>query len=82
MMAGKRGLIVIAALALAGCGAANGLKPAAGKSLPIKPYGAPATPTPRQLLTPATQARPERSDELLQKSETRRGDEFDLPPPN
>jgi len=75
-------LILIAALALAGCGAANGLKPGTGASLPPKPYGAPATPTPAQLMTASAQARPERSDELLRKSEARRGDEFDLPPPN
>ncbi len=75
-------LIIIATLALAGCGAANGLKPGTGASLPVKPYGAPETPTPAQLMTASTQARPGRSDDLLRKSETRRGDEFDLPPPN
>ena len=75
-------MIVMAALALGGCGAANGLKPGKGASLPVKPYGATATPTAAQLLTPSTQARPGRSDDLLLKSEARRSDEFDLPPPN
>lgn len=69
-------------LALGGCGAANSLKPLAGKALPPKPYGAAAVPTPRQLATPSSQARPERSDELLKNSEARRGDDFNLPPPN
>ncbi len=78
----KRCIVVAAALALAGCGAADGLKPADGKSLPVAPYGAKATPTPAELLTPTTQQRPQRSDELLTKSQERRSDEFDLPPPN
>lgn len=67
-------------LALAGCGAAKELQPAEGAALPPAPYGARATPTPEQLLTPTTQQRPQRSDELLRNSEQRRGDEFDLPP--
>ena len=68
------------ALLLAACGSMSGLKPAPGKSLPVAPYGARATPSPVQLLTPSNQARPERSDELLTNSEQRRSDEFDLPP--
>jgi hypothetical protein len=75
-------LILLGALALGGCGAADGLKPAEGKPLPVAPYGAKATPTPKQLLTPTTQQRPQRSDELLQSSVPRRSDEFDLPPPD
>ncbi|WP_242186655.1 membrane lipoprotein lipid attachment site-containing protein [Sphingomonas sp. CARO-RG-8B-R24-01] len=71
-----------ALLVLSGCGASSALKPAEGQPLPVAPYGAKATPTPTQLLTPSNQARPERSDELLKNSQERRGDEFDLPPPN
>jgi hypothetical protein len=67
---------------LSACGAARELKPAEGKALPVAPYGAAATPTPGQLLTASTQARPERSDELLKSSEERQGNEFDLPPKN
>lgn len=77
----KRG-VVLMALLLAGCGSAEQLKPAAGKPLPPKPYGAAATPTPKQLLTPSTQARPQRNDELLKDSEKRQPDPFDLPPQN
>lgn len=69
-------------LLLAGCGAATNLKPAKGESLPVAPYGAKATPTPADLLKPSDQARPARSDELLKTSQQRRGDEFNLPPPN
>lgn len=68
------------ALLLAACGSMSGLKPADGKSLPVAPYGARATPSATQLLTPSNQARPARSDELLTNSEERRSDEFDLPP--
>lgn len=67
-------------LALTACGSAKGLQPAAGKALPVAPYGARATPTPTELLTPTPQQRPERSDELLKSSQQRRGDDFDLPP--
>ncbi|MDQ2878173.1 MAG: hypothetical protein M3R41_03740 [Pseudomonadota bacterium] len=76
----KTVLGLIAALLLAGCGAAAGLKPAPGKSLPVAPYGARATPNPAALLTPSSQARPQRTDDLLTSSDQRRSDEFDLPP--
>jgi hypothetical protein len=71
--------ILLATLALGGCGAA-GLTPAPGEKLPVAPYGAKATPTPAQLLTPNNQARPDRSEELLTQSQDRRSDEFSLPP--
>ena len=73
-------LIALAPLLLAGCGAAAGLRPPKGEALPPAPYGATATPTPGQLVTPTPQQRPQRSDELLNRSEERRSDEFDLPP--
>lgn len=73
-------LALVLALALAGCGAAKPLEPPPGKALPMAPLGAHATPTPPQLLTPTTQQRPQRSDELLKNSEERRSDDFSLPP--
>jgi hypothetical protein len=76
----KRLFVLLPLAALTGCGSALTLKPAPGENLPVAPYGATATPTPDQLLTPTAQARPQRSDELLRKSEERRDDEFDLPP--
>ncbi|MDO7841468.1 hypothetical protein [Sphingomonas immobilis] len=79
----KKHLAALAAvLALNACGSVTSLKPAQGQSLPVAPYGATATPTPTELLTPDNQARPQRSEDLLRKSESRRGDDFDLPPPN
>ena len=77
----KRLLMILPlALALAACGSAVGLRPPEGVALPTAPYGATATPTPPQLVTPTPQQRPQRSDELLRSSEKRRSDEFDLPP--
>ena len=73
-------LLVAGALLVAGCGSSVGLKPAPGEPLPVAPFGARATPTPAQLLTPTTQQRPQRSDELLRSSQERRADDFDLPP--
>ncbi len=68
------------ALVLAACGKAAGLAPPEGHQLPIAPIGAKATPSPTQLLTPTTQQRPQRGDELLKSSDERRSDEFDIPP--
>ncbi|MCH7860976.1 hypothetical protein ACQKOH_12895 [Sphingomonas sp. NPDC092331] len=67
-------------LALASCGAREALKPVAAASLPPAPYGARATPSPGDLLNPPTQTRPARSDDLIQSSDQRRSDTFDLPP--
>lgn len=71
---------ILLAIPLAACGSAGDLRPATGERLPVAPYGARATPTPRDLLTPTTQQRPDRSTELLRRSQERRSDEFDLPP--
>ena len=75
-------MAALTALTLAGCGAREELKPAQGASLPLAPYGAAATPTANDLLKPPVQTRPARSDDLIESSDKRRSDEFDLPPPN
>ena len=49
--------------------------------MPVKPLMAKATPTFEELLTPPTQARPTRVDELVTRSKPRPADPFDLPPP-
>lgn len=72
--------MILLPLALAACGGREELQPAQGKTLPPAPYGAEAQPTPSDLMTPSVQARPERSDDLLRRSEERRDDRFDLPP--
>jgi len=76
-------LLVLAALvpALSACGqrAALGLKP--GQQLPPAPYGRAEKPGSAELLEPPTVAIPQRSVELRTRSEERRDDPFDLPPP-
>jgi hypothetical protein len=67
--------------ALAACGQVADLKPAPGHALPVKPLMARETPDAAQLLTPPPYARPDRIDELVKKSEPRKPDPFDLPPP-
>lgn len=81
-LADRRSVIalgIVAAL-LGGCGSVSAPAPRPGQMLPPAPYGARVTPTPQQLLTPSNQARPVRSDDLLQTSQDRRDDVFDLPP--
>ena len=78
----RSGKIVSALLlALAGCGRVGDLKPPPGAALPVRPAMARATPTADDLLTPPPYARPDRIDELMKRSEPRRPDPFDLPPP-
>lgn len=66
---------------LAACGNRGSLEPAKGEALPPAVYGETKTPSGEDLLIPSSQAMPERSDELLRRSEKRQDDEFDLPPP-
>ena len=74
--------IFLAAAVLGGCGKVADLKPTTGQSLPPKPLLARTTPTSVELLTPPPYAQPGRIDELMKKSEPRRTDPFDLPPPS
>ena len=74
--------LIIGLGVLAGCGKIADLKPAAGQPLPVKPLMAKTTPTPAELLTAPTYARPDRVDELVKRSKPRQADPFDLPPPS
>ena len=74
-------LTFMALIALSGCGSRDTLRPEAGKSMPPKPGMAAATPTADELLIPPPMARPDRSDELLKRSEERPDDRLNLPPP-
>ena len=76
----RRAVLCGLILVLAGCGAAAPLKPKAGQSLPVAPYGAEQKPSAEALLKPTSQAAPERSVELRKRSEERVQDPFDLPP--
>lgn len=76
-----RMIVVALMLALAGCGRVANLQPSRGQPLPVKPAMAQTTPTAEDLLASPPYARPERIDELMRRSEPRRADPFDLPPP-
>ena len=76
----KKLIVLAAILALAACGQVAPLRPQAGAALPPKPAAATKTPDAEALMTPSDQARPKRNDELLQSSEKRAPDKFDLPP--
>jgi hypothetical protein len=80
-MTPSRIILALAMLGLVSCGRVAELKPEAGKLLPVRPLMARATPTADQLLTPPPYARPDRVDELMKKSEPRKPDPFELPPP-
>ncbi len=74
-------LLAAGTMILAACGNRGALQPAKGEALPPPVYGEMKTPSGEELLVPSSQAKPERSDELLRRSEKRQDDEFDLPPP-
>jgi hypothetical protein len=75
-------IVLLAVFSLGGCGQMAELQPARGEPLPVKPLLAKTTPTAEQLLTPPTNADPERIDELVKRSVPREPDRFDLPPPD
>ena len=74
-------LMLAAALALAGCGKKAMLKEAGTTPLPVKPQTAMKQPQPADLLTPASQTRPTRFNELVTQSQQLQSDRFDMPPP-
>ncbi|WEK47575.1 MAG: hypothetical protein P0Y56_04580 [Candidatus Andeanibacterium colombiense] len=65
---------------LSACGQTADLKPETGRALPAAPYGRADQPTAEELVAPVPQAAPERSVELLTRSQERPNDPFDLPP--
>src|SRR5260221_12741919 len=80
-MKASRALLVATVLAVGACGRVTDLQPAKGEPLPVKPLLARTTPTATELLTPPAYARPVRVDDLVTRSEPRKPDPFDLPPP-
>ncbi len=69
-----------AALALSACGQRGDLVRAPAEPGPAVPTGETVAPAFPELTSPSAQARPERSDEVLRRSEERSDDEYDLPP--
>jgi hypothetical protein len=78
----KRPVIVLLTLAACSCGSIADLQPQTGKTLPQKPALASRPLTAAELLELPPQADPDRVDELNKRGEPRRGDPFDLPPPD
>ena len=76
----RRVAVVVAIALLCSCGRMAPLRPPQGEPLPVKPLMAQTTPSAEQLLTPPTNADPERVDELIKRSQPRPVDRFDLPP--
>jgi hypothetical protein len=73
-------LTLIGLACLSGCGNMEPLQPEAGQVRPVKPAMAARAPTTDALLPPPANARPERQDDGLRRSEEREDDPFDLPP--
>lgn len=77
----KKRIALVALVALiAACGSRTALKRPPGDNVPPVPAAAETPPTSDDLVTPDAQARPERNDEILKRSERREDDRFDLPP--
>ncbi len=76
----RRIFAIVVLGSLAGCGVKTDLKPLAGQTLPVAPYGRSEQPSSAELLKLPIQAGPERSVELRKRSEERKDDPFDLPP--
>jgi hypothetical protein len=76
-----RTLMLAALMLTGGCGKKVVLRPSEGHTLPQKAATAASQPSVNDLLTPSTQVRPLRDDELVSKSKPLEPDRFDLPPP-
>jgi hypothetical protein len=79
----NRSLVALGLVAVLGCSACGrqvALRPKAGEPTVPKAHAATAPETAAQLMTPSTQARPRRNEDLIYKSEPRREDPFRLPP--
>ena len=72
--------ILVLSAALTACGSKKQLTRPAGDPVPPKPAMAETAPTSDALVTPDSQARPDRNDEVLKRSQRRGDDRFDLPP--
>lgn len=81
MMMNPRNLMLVAAAALlAACGSRTALKPPQGAAPMPKAAAAKAPQTPEELMTPTSQARPDRTVDLLTQSVERQPDPFDTAP--
>ncbi len=75
-----RALLMTAMLLLAGCGSVTRLRPTGDMTPVPKAAAADRIETAAELMTPSTQAQPDRQADLLAKSAVRKDDPFALPP--
>jgi len=75
-----KAIVLVLMLMLSACGGRQVLRPQDGKSLPVKPAAARTAPTADALVLPDDQARPQRNEELVDQSNKRGDDPFNLPP--
>ncbi|OYY68911.1 MAG: hypothetical protein B7Y00_04365 [Sphingomonadales bacterium 17-56-6] len=73
-------LIIAVAMTATACGKVGDLDPRTGNSMPPAAYGQRTAQTAEILSTSSVQARPDRTDELLKRSDRREDDPFDVPP--
>ncbi|MBT2188708.1 hypothetical protein [Sphingobium nicotianae] len=76
----RRALTLALLVALAGCGSTTRLRPTEGMSAVPKAAAADRIETAAELMTPSTQAQPDRQADLLTRSVERQDDPFALPP--
>jgi len=76
----RAALVLGVSALLAGCGSVKQLRPVQGMSEVPKAATAQERETAAELMTPTTQAQPERQADLLSRSAEREDDPFDLPP--
>ncbi len=76
----RAAVTILIALSLTACGKKGELQRAPGMTPPPVAYGESDPKTSDELLMPSTQATPERSSEILTRSEVRGDDPFEIPP--
>lgn len=74
-------IVLLPLLLVAACGKLGPLEPVSPDRAPPRPRDALVPPTPEQQLQLAPQSAPDRIDDPLKRSEERKNDRFDLPPP-
>lgn len=74
-------IVLLPLLIVAACGKLGPLEPVSPDRAPPRPNDALVPPTPEQQLRLAPQSAPDRIDDPLKRSEERKNDRFDLPPP-
>lgn len=72
--------LLLIAISLTACGKRGELQRSPGMTAPPVAYGESKPKSADAMLEPSTQATPERSSEILTRSEVRGDDPFDIPP--